>query len=901
MPDFKAYVRSNLRLQRVSGAKEAEIVEEIGLDLEERYQRLVRNGADPEEAWRQIQDSTDWPATLREFMGVLRPEAAPYGEPAKRFNLLTSSLNNFRFAARLLLRNPGFAAATVLTLSICLGANLSIFAVIDSILLRPLPFPYAKRLVTTVNSYPLSGSPHSAASLPNYYDYREKIKAFASTAIITRTSEYAIVGATGSPRRVERDRVSPEFFQTLGVPLLLGRSFGDDEMVYARSAVAVLTYEFWQSYFNSDPKAVGRTFQMDGSTTTVIGVLPKGFRFLSRHTQIYLPAASDPAERAVDQRHNNRFQLVARLAPGATLAAARAQVSALSGAQMKDDPFAAMLRADGFRALVNDLHEDHVESIKPTLVILQSGVLLLLVIGGVNVVNLLLILASSRTKEVAIRQSLGASQWEVMSQAVAETMLLTLIGGCGGLLIAAAGIRLLATLGVEQLPLGESVSFDWRIACVAFVGATVLGVMIAVPVAGFHLRGRLSSAMQSESRGGASSRAAQRLRHGFVFAQIALSFVLLSGAGLLGISLKHVLETSPGFQSVHLVTGQISLPYKKYPDLVAAQTLINRLLNTLQSEPGITSAAITDLMPFGRSDDNGVVAIEGVGRDQSGTDSHYRNGIAGAYWRTMGIPLVEGRFLDDSDRERKRRVCVVDRAFAERYWPGRSALGRRLNDGPVFKKDDAFTIVGVVAPVKQTGIDETKPLGTIYYPYEYWPSPGIAVVVRTPLTVDAIGPRLRQIVLRIDPELPLDQVKPLDSLIDESMVTRRSTAVLAGTFAGVALLLTIIGTYGVLSFAVGQRRREIGLRMAIGAAPQQVLAHFLGLGVKLLLGGIVLGGLGVWMTSQAMERLLFGIRGVPLGVLGATVGVMVTVVLTATFVPSYRASRISPTEALRED
>jgi predicted permease len=901
MPDFRAYVRTHLRLQRVSGAREAEIVEEIALDLEERYRRLVHDGIDPEEAWRQIQESTDWPATARAFRGALRPEAAAHWEPAKRFNLPASLLNNFRFAARLLLRNPGFTAATVLTLSICLGANLSIFAVIDSILLRPLPFPDAKRLVTTVNSYPLAGSPHSAASLPNYYDYRKKIKAFASTAIITRTSEYAIVGATGSPRRVERDRVSPEFFQTLGVPLLLGHSFSDDEMVYARSGVAILSYDFWKSYFNGDPKAVGRTFQMDGSTTTVAGVLPKGFRFLSRHTQIYIPAASDPAERAVDQRHNNRFQLIARLARGATLGAARAQVSALSGAQMKDDPFAATLRADGFRALVNELHEDHVENIKPTLVLLQSGVLLLLVIGGVNVVNLLLILASSRAKEVAIRQSLGASQWEVVRQALAETVLLTLTGGCGGLLVAMGGIRLLQTLGVDQLPLGESISFDWRIACAAFAGAVVLGAIIAVPVAGFHLRGRLAGAMQSESRGGTSSRAGQRLRHGFVFAQIALSFVLLSGAGLLGISLKHVLETSPGFQSEHLVTGQISLPYKKYPDLAAAQRLIDRLLNTLQAEPGITSAAITDLMPFGGDDDNGVTAVEGIGKDESGTHSHYRNGIAGEYWRTMGIPLLEGRFLNDSDRERKRRVCVVDRAFAERYWPGRSALGHRLNDGPVFKKDEAFTIVGVVAAVKQAGMDETKPLGTIYYPYEYWPLPGIAVVVRTPLTVDTIGPRLRQIVLQIDPDLPIDQVKPLDSLIDESMVTRRSTAVLAGTFAGVALLLTIIGTYGVLSFAVGQRRREIGVRMAIGAAPQQVLSHFLGLGMKLLLGGIALGGLGAWMTSQAMGRLLFGIRGVPLGVLATTVGVMATVVLMATFVPSYRASRISPTEALRED
>lgn len=900
MPDFRAYVTASLRLQRVSGAREAEIVEEIALDLEERYEHLIRGGLEPGPAWQAIQDGADWPAIAREFEEALRPDQAQL-ELRKRSNPMLNLLNNFRFAARLLQRNPGFTAATVLTLSICLGANLTIFAAVNSILLRPLPFPDASRLVTTVNSYPLSGSPHSAASLPNYYDYRERIKAFASTAIISRVSEHAIVSATGSPYRVERDRVSPEFFQTLGVPLLMGRPFSDAEMAYARSGVAILTYEFWQSYFNGDSKVVGRTFQMDGATTTVTGVLPKGFRFLSRHTQLYIPAASDPAERAVDQRHNNRFQLVARLAPGATLATARAQVAALSAEQMRDDPFAVTLRADGFRAMVNELHGDHVEGIAPTLVLLQGGVLLLLLIGGVNVVNLMLILAGSRAKELAIRRSLGASRWQIASQALAETLLLTSMGGLGGLMAAGGGIQLLQALGVDRLPLGEYISFDWRLSLMALAGSIVLGLLIAAPIACFNLRGHLAGAIQPESRGGTSGRSAQRLRHGFIFAQIALSFILLSGSGLLGVSLKHALETSPGFQADRLVTGQITFPYKKYPDPVAALTLINRLMHELQSQPEVASAAVTDLMPFGEHDASGSTAVEGVAPSESGTHSHYRNGIAGGYWQTMGIPVLEGRLIDETDSALGRRVCVVDRVFAERYWPGRSALGHRLNDGPVFNRDEAFTIVGVVEAVKQIGLDDTKPLGTVYYPYRYWPSSGISVIVRSPLTTEALAPLLRRTVLQIDPSLPIDKVMPLDNLIDQSLVTRRSPAVLAGIFAGVALLLTIIGTYGVLSYAVGRRRREIGIRMAIGAEPRQVLSQFLKLGMKLLFAGVALGFLGAWIAGRAMQGFLYGIGSVHFGVLAMTAGVMSAVVLVATLIPSLRASRVSPTEALRED
>ncbi|MGA2579283.1 MAG: ABC transporter permease [Bryobacteraceae bacterium] len=899
MPDFRAYIKDHLPPLGGSGAKEAEIIEELALDFEERYKSAIRGGLDPGEAWRKIQSQTEWPKLARDFTAML---ASAQPDPPKRLLPVLNFWNDVRYAARTLRKNPGFTAVAVFTLALCLGANLTIFAVVDSILLRSLPFPHADRLVTAFHSYPKIGTPHSTASLPNYYDYREKIKAFASTAIITENSGPAVVGAAGSPYTVERDSVSPEFFSTLGVKLLMGRSFTDEEMVYSRSGIAILTYPFWRAYFNLDPNVIGRTFQMDGSTTTVVGVLPPNFRFLSRRTQLYIPAASAPAARAIDQRHNNTQLLIARLAPGATIATARAQIAALNAEQIKDDPFAENLKAMGFVSIVSGLREDHVAAIKPTLLLLQGGGLLLLLIGSVNLVNLLLIRASGRARELAIRQSLGASHWHVMRQVMTETVLLCFVGGLCGLALAAGGIGLLQKLGVDQLPLGTYIGFDAGFALVALSGTVVLGVLIALPVAWFSVRVHLANAFRSASRSATTNRAAQRLRHSFIVAQICLAFVLLAGAGLLGISLKRVMETSPGFQPGQVLAGQLSLPYKKYPDASAQLALIERLLAAIRNQPGVAFAGIGNLAPFGRNGSSGVTAVEGVQIANGGSQQdHYRNGVVGAYWRTLDIPLLRGRLLEDADNQRKQRVCVVDQAFANRYWPGGSPLGRRLNDGPVFNKDEAFTIVGVVGTVKQNKLDDVNPKGTIYYPYKYWPGPAISVLVRTGMAAEAMVPILRRTVLAIDPELPIDDLKPMRSLIAESVVTRRSPAVLAGIFAVVALLLTAVGTYGVLAYAVGQRRREIGVRMALGAGQQLVLRQFLGLAAKLLLAGIGFGILGAWATGRAMQHLLFGIGSVHFGVVAAAAGVMIGVVLLATSLPSYSASRVSPTEALRDD
>jgi hypothetical protein len=320
----------------------------------------------------------------------------------------------------------------------------------------------------------------------------------------------------------------------------------------------------------------------------------------------------------------------------------------------------------------------------------------------------------------------------------------------------------------------------------------------------------------------------------------------------------------------------------------------------VRAQPGVSSVAAGNLVPFGENTDSGITAVEGA-EIATGSLQHYRNGVVGDYWRTLDIPLIAGRLLEDADNQRQQRVCLVDQAFARRYWPGGSALGRRLNDGPLFRKEEAFTIVGVVGTVKQDKLDNADPIGTIYYPFKYWPGPSFAVLLRTGMAPEALGPVLRATVLGIDPELPIDKLSSMRRLIDDSVVTRRSPAMLAGIFAVVALLLTAVGTYGVLAYAVGQRRREIGVRMALGARPQQVLYQFLALGAKLLLAGMLLGTLGAFVAGRVMQHLLFSVGSVHLGVLAATAGVMVSVVLLATLLPSRAASRVSPTEALRDE
>jgi predicted permease len=807
-------------------------------------------------------------------------------------------MNNLRFALRQLRKSPAFTLTALATVAICLGANLAIFAVIDSILLRPLPFPQSDRLVTIFNTYPKAGVENDGSSITNYYERRGNLPAFSSLSIYSYDTWS--VGDIGSTEQEEVLRISPDFFATLGINLAMGRSFTEEEAAVAKNnGVVIVTDAYWRQRLNSDPNVLGRDIRVNTMPRKIVGVLPPDFRFLSSEARLVMPIRTRPEERTPKERHSGGggTHMIARLQPGATIAEAQAQIDAHNAAVEKANPEAKAMAEAGFRSPVFPLHADHVRSIRPTLWLMQGGVFFLLLIGAVNLVNLLLIRASGRAKEMAIRQSMGASRGHVVRQVVTETVLLTATGGLLGVLVGAWGTHLLQVLGANRLPLGAHIAFDGWLASIGLVGSVVLGVVIAMPIAWFNLRSHLANALQSESRTGTINRATQRLRHGFIVAQIALAFVLLAGAALLGLSLKKVMEVSPGFRADHVLTGEVTVPF-----IYDARPFLDRLLGTIGQQPGVAAAgAITNVPLSGESGKTAVTPKGYVPPAGESLHGHYFYQVTGDYFTALGIPLREGRFLTSADSHRADRVCVVDEDFARRYWPNGGALGQRVFQGN--DSDDAklFTIVGVVGAVKQAELTEQQGQGAVYLPFVDVYNGHVFVVTRTSQRPEAFAETLRKLVRAANPDLAIDNLRSMDTRIAESLIARRSPALLAGIFAGVALLLGAIGTYGVLSYAVAQRRREIGIRMALGAQRGQIGAQFLSLGLRLLAAGTILGLIGAWLAGRAMQSVLFDVPTLHLATLFGTALVMSAVSLVACLIPARRAARVNPIEALRAE
>ncbi len=885
-------IRSFFRVLKSRDDFERGMSEELRFHVDQYTADLIRSGVPPPEAARRARiefgslNSTQ--EECREARGL-----RPLGELGRQL----------RHAGRTLRKTPRFTATALLTLAVCLGANLTIFAVVDSILLRPLPFPAPDRLVTVFNTYPKAGVLRDGSSTTNYYERRGQIPAFSDLAIYNEGA--AIVGETGATERAPSMRVSPEFFSTLGANPAMGRSFTDAEMAIPLSRVVILSDSYWRRKFNADPLVLGRQVQVAGVANTVVGVLPPGFRFLSSEAQLYFPFASRPEDRVSQERHSggNTKHIIARLKPGATLAQAQAQIDAQNKTLERDDPKAKMLSEAGFRSVVAPLRADHVASIRPTLLWMQCAALALLLIGAVNLANLLLIRAGGRIKELAVRQALGASRWHVVSEVAVETTLLTLAGGFLGLAGGWAGIRLLGRLGAERLPLGSDIAFDARLAVVAVVGSVILGIALALPIAWFNLSAHLAGAIQSETRGGTSGRMSQRLRHGFMVAQIAMALVLLEGAGLLGLSLKQAMAVSPGFRPDHVLTGQILLPRSQYPNWPARLAFNQRLMAEISRQPGVIAVGAVNNVPLSGNNGKSAATVKGYVRPPGETlRGHYSYGVDGNYFAAMGFSLLEGRFLFADDSQRGDRVCVVDGDFARFYWPNASALGQRLFEGSDETRDvDAFTVVGVVGAVKQAGLTDAAAQGAIYYPYALRTDDSLFVALRTSLPPESVGQALQTIVRQTGRDATITDVRSMETRISDSLITHRAPVLLATLFSAIALLLTAIGTYGILSYAVAQRRREIGVRMALGAQPQQIRGQFLALGLRLLAAGMMLGVAGAWVTGRAMRNLLFHVPPFHVATLAGTGCIIGLVSLVACLAPAHQAARISPTEALADE
>ncbi|MBV8817529.1 MAG: ABC transporter permease [Acidobacteriaceae bacterium] len=891
-------LRSLFRVLKSRQNFEDGMADELRFHIEQCAGDLMRSGMSREEAYRrarlELGHAGNGPGGLNTLQENCRQE--------RRLHWADEIVRNARYAARLLRKAPAFTVTALLTLALCLGANLTIFAVIDAILVRPLLFPQADRLVTIFNTYPKANVERDGSSITNYYERRGAIPAFSSLSIYRFGT--AIVGQPGSTIRDQITQVSPDFFTTLGVGPAIGRTFTDAEMTQQTDHVVILSNECWRQHFNADPHAIGRTVWVNSVPEVVIGVLPGRFHFLSSKSSLYLPLSSTPEQRLARERHSggNVTQMIARLKPDATLALAQAQIDAQNTALERDDPQAKMMADAGFRSLVVPLHADQVAAIRPILLLLQAGVLALLIIGTVNLVNLLLIRASSRLKEVAVRQALGASGTRVAAEVLVETILLTFAGGLLSLAVGGGGIRLITALGADRLPLGGYIVFDSRLAIVALLAAVALGVVLAAPIAWFNLKPHPGKALQAESRGATTGRAAQALRHSFIVAQIALAFVLLAGAGLLGLSLKRAMDIAPGFQPDHTVAGQISLVGNRYPSPDAGVAFADRLVSQLGEQPGVSAVGIANNIPFsGANGKSAATAQDHVLRPGESPRGYYSYGVAGNYFKAMGFSLRAGRFLTAGDSHRTARTCVVDEDFARYNWPNTNPVGQRVFDGSQPGKDaDAFTVVGVVGRIKQAGLTDDTAQGAVYYPYIYRPDANIFVVLRGSIKPDALKATLQSTVRQIDPNLAINELQSMTERISASLLDRRSPALLSGIFSTMALLLIGIGTYGVLSYAVTQRRREIAVRMAVGARPSEIRRQFLLLALRLLAGGAILGLCGAWVTARAMQAILFHVPAHNLPVLAGATSVIALVALAACLLPAHRAARISPIQALAE-
>jgi predicted permease len=809
-----------------------------------------------------------------------------------------SFLRDVRLALRGLVRDKGFTAAALLTFALCLGANVALFAVVNAVLIRPLPFSNPSQLVAVFNQYPKAGVDRAGASIPHYLERRAGVAAFADAAAYRNGG--VTLGDAGSPDREASMVVTPSFFKVLGISAAIGRTFTDEEATYGKNDVLVLSDSLWRQNYGSDAGAVGRKVRMDGKPQTIIGVMPPGFRFGNSKALLWQPMAFSDDDRKPDKRHSNNMSMIARLRPDATISQAQSQVDALNTRMLVQDPYAKLVVDAGFHTSVADYHRDLVAQSRPMLLLLQAGVLFLLLIGTVNLANLLLVRSSARAKEFSVRQVLGAGRAELARLLITETLVLALAGGLLGLGLGWSGLRGLEALGIDDLPHFGAYSLDAHVCIVALSASVLIGLLLALPMLWGTLRENLALALSVESRGGTTTRAAHRIRHTLIVAQFALAFTLLVGTGLLALSFSNVLAVSPGFRPENVLTGSIPLPYERYKEDKHRFEFTQRLGQELRAVPGVTAVGFTTQMPFGDDFDNNAISIEGQppAPGQS-LQTHYTSGVAGDLFSALGVPLREGRMLTSDDSTRGTRVCVIDEDVARRYWPQGGAVGHRLWNGAPDKPDQAFAIVGVVGATKLQDLADTHAQGSIYFPYGLYAGLQVKVILRTVQAPQAAGPALRAAVVRVDPELPVTDLKTMTARLDESLVSRRSPLMLAGIFAGVALVLAAVGIYGVLAYAVAERRREIGVRMALGALPKQILAQFLSLGARLIAIGSVLGGIGGWLIGRAMASLLFGVGSAQPLVFAGAAGLLSLVAMTACLVPAMRAARVPPMEALR--
>jgi predicted permease len=797
---------------------------------------------------------------------------------------------------RSLAKHPSSVALIVVVFALAIGANTTVFSVFNGFFLRPMPYPADERLVVIYDSLPKLGVPDGGTSIPGYLDSREQAPALETVAIYA-PARRTLAGER--PEQLDLTRASPSLLAVLGVVPALGRGFTDDEAVPGNDRVVLLSHRLWTTRFGARADVVGQDVRLDGELFRIVGVMPDRFGFPDREVDGWLPYAYSPAEAADDQRFRGHSSSIGRLRPGATLAGLNAELDAIArGNVERFPPLRPFAEATGYTVRAMALRDYVVGDLEQRLVVLQTLVLAVLLIACANVANLQLARMTARRKELAVRAALGAGTRRLARLVMLESVALALAGAAAGSGLAYGGIRLVRALGLERASDGLEMALDWRV-LLATLGAALLAAVVSALLPLFVvLREDLARAVQEGGRANAGGRAARSWRSGLVVLQLSAGVALLAGAGLLTQSFYELQRRGPGFEPAGLWSAAFTLPTARYGDRGTQARFVEEALAELRTLPGVAAAGFTTALPFSGANAGATVLVDGYERPAGAAPpaSQLRSIDAG-FFSALGIPVVRGRNFAASEAE---RAAIVDETFARAYWPEGTALGERVRLG-TDAADEWYTVVGVVPPVKHESFTSDEFEHTLYWHFAQRPEAAGMFVLRATVPPESLTAAAQAAVARLDPAIALHDVMPLDARVLLALGPQRASMVLTLAFAAIAVVLAIVGIYGVLGWAVAGRTGEFGVRMALGARASDVLRLVMRDGVRMIAAGLVLGTGAAVALGRALAARIPEVAAADPLVLTAAVLVVTAAALAASWFPARRAARVEPLQALRQE
>ncbi|MBS0631483.1 MAG: ABC transporter permease [Verrucomicrobia bacterium] len=805
-----------------------------------------------------------------------------------------------KHALRSLAKTPGFTLVAVLTLALCIGANSAIFSVVHAILLKPYPWPDSEKLVYVYNTYPGMGLQNAGVSIPDYLDRREGVSGFADSAMYY--SYGWNLGGGGEPERVNGVTATPSLFTTLKTGAALGRVFTEDDAKPGAPKVVVLSHSLWKNRFGADPAILGKSILLANTPLTVIGVMPETFFFPTPRAQVWVPFGIKPEQRTDAERGHEFSTMIARLKPGATIASVQRDLDLIERRNEEHIPqLSGFWKTAGFGGRTQGFLEQNVENIRGMLWLVQAGVAAALLIGCANVASLLLARAVSRERELAIRAALGATRGKLIQLLLTESLILFLLGGALGLLVAVWGVGGLEALGLSSLPRAEGIALDPTVFAFTLLCALGTGLIFGALPAWSASRADAAAGLKEAGARGTAGRRTQSLRAILVVTEIALAVMLLSTAGLLVKSFQKLQLESPGFTPGGVLTAQLTLPV---PERDAAAKYIafhDSAVSALRAIPGVTAAGITTTLPFSGDNDQGSYTSPDIVIPPGAPIPHGQvRQVDSGYLHALGLTLLRGRWIADTDTASSQPVVVIDRVLADRYWPGQDPIGKRIVRGDTAGKSPCI-VVGVVAPVKNRNLEEAIKKETLYFPYAQHPEAAFVLVVKTAGDPAALAASVRHAIRQADPDQPVFDVKTMGQRMEDAAQPRRAPMVLLSLFSGVALLLAALGVYGILAFSVAQRTSEFGIRLALGATARDIATLILRQGGLLVAVGIAAGLLGYLALSRIVAQLLYGVAATDPSTLAIAPLVLALVALFACLLPARRATKVDPIVALRSE